>query len=182
MPKLTKKAIRLWRTDVRTDPKYRKASLLKIENYSMYSIAQSRIYARWFFMELNEYYLKYSSDCMYVQKYRINNKNQSTIIFMEARYWLVASFRLFCKRIYNLSLLNLKQRLMKVNPLHLSLWDIFFWYIINFKKIFSLAIKCQQWSPLFISILSIDVSCQQNSWCHYRKFRFIFCWRVYLSP
>ena len=87
----------------------------------MYSIAQSRIYARWFFMELNEYYLKYSSDCMYVQKYRINNKNQSTIIFMEARYWLVASFRLFSERIYNSSLLNLKQRLMKVNPLYLSL-------------------------------------------------------------
>ena len=44
MPKLTKKAIRLWRTDVRTDPNYRKASLLEkkyffssqnINSYSM---------------------------------------------------------------------------------------------------------------------------------------------------
>ena len=30
MPKLTKKAIRYGRTDGRTDPNYRKASLLKI--------------------------------------------------------------------------------------------------------------------------------------------------------
>ena len=33
MPKLTKKAIRLGRTDGRTDPNYKKDSLLKIEQY-----------------------------------------------------------------------------------------------------------------------------------------------------